>query len=350
MDEKLEAFLAGKSGQGIESAQSAADAQPVVAEPAAVETAVPEAESAAAPEPAASTTAPVPEEDDDDAAPAAANGHVPVSALQAERERRKDWKAQAIRSQAEKTAAEEQFKAAEERFKALQAQLDELKKAPPVAPAPAPAVATPPAPVVPPVMPEPMPNPAEDPEGYARWYGNQQARQAEQQALVAFNLRLETTEDLLREKEGDEAVNKAVAAFKQMVATEEQTFGKSRSPLAQALTVQRNPYRWMYNQVKKAEADREIGGDLAGFKAKTEAEVRAKIEAELRAQLEAEFAEKAAAAAAAAPPPITIAPVQQRAAPNVVLPKSLANAPSAAPRSAPAWTGPTALGDIVGRR
>ena len=228
---------------------------------------------------------------------------------------------------------------------------DELKKTPPVAAPvapPAPVAAAPAAPIVPPVI-EPMPNPVEDPEAYARWFGNYQARQAEQQAMTAFNLRLETTEDLLREKEGDEAVDRAVAAFKDMVAAEEQTFGAKKSPLAQALTVQRNPYRWMYNQVKKAEADKEIGGDLAGFKAKTEAEVRAKVEAEIRAKIEAEFAEKAAAAAAAAPP-IAIAPIQVRSPPNVVLPKSLANAPSSAPRSAPAWTGPTPLADITARR
>ena len=108
--------------------------------------------------------------------------------------------------------------------------------------------------------------------------------------------------------------------------------------MAKSLSVQRDPYCWVYEVVKKDAADREIGGDLAGFKAKTEAQVRAKVEAEIRAKIEAEFAEKAAAAAAAAPP-IAIAPVQVRSPPNVVLPKSLANAPSSAPRSAPAWTG-----------
>lgn len=347
MDEKLEAFLAGKSGQGIETAQPVV-AEVVTVEPVVVETTAPEVDpAAAAPEPVASTTAPAPDDEDDDPPPAASAGHVPVSVLQAEREKRKDWKAQAIRNAAEKAAADGQIKAAEERFKALQAQLDELKKVP-ATPAPPPA-ATQATPAVPPPAPEPMPNPAEDPEGYARWYGNQQARRDEQQAMVAFNLRLETTEDLLREKEGDEAVDKAIAAFKAMVATEEQTFGARQSPLAKALTVQRNPYRWMYNQVRKAEADKEIGGDLAGFKAKTETEIRSRVEAEIRAKIEAEMAEKAAAAAAAAPP-IQIAAVPMRAAPNVVLPKSLANAPSAAPRSAPAWTGPTPLADITARR
>lgn len=342
MDEKLEAFLAGKSGQGIEAAQPAA-AEPVAVEAVAVGTPVPEPETTPEPEPVASATAPAPEDDDDDdPAPMPSGGTIPVHVLQAERNKRRDYKAQVIRQ-------EEQIKAAEDRFKALQAQLDDLKKAPPPPPAPppAPVVATAPAPVVPQPAPEPMPNPAEDPEGYARWYGNQQARAAENLAQMAFSNRLDQSEDLLREKEGDEAVDKAVAAFKEMVATEEQTFGARQSPLARALTTQRNPYKWMYQQVRKAEADKEIGGDLAGFRAKTEAEVRAKVEAEIRAQIEAEMAEKAAAAA---PPPIQIAAVPVRAAPNVVLPRSLANAPSAAPRSAPAWTGPTALSDIVARR
>lgn len=347
MDEGLEAFLAGKSGQPvpIDLVQPVAATEPVVVETVVIEAPAPEPEHDAAPEPVASTTAPVPEEDDD--APASSNsGTVPVHVLQAERNKRKDYKAQVIRQ-------DEQIKAAEERFKALQAQLDELKKAP--APTPVAAAVTQVAQAVqaavepPAEKPDPMPHPAEDPEGFVAWQGRQMARVQEQQNLMAFNTRLETTEDLLREKEGDEAVDKAVARFKEMVAAEEQQFGARQSPLAKSLTVQRNPYRWMYNTVKKDAADREIGGDLAGFKAKTETEVRAKVEAEIRAQIEAEFAEKAAAAAAALPP-ITIAPVQVRAAPNVVLPKSLANTPSAAPRSAPAWTGPTALADIVAQR
>ena len=75
-----------------------------------------------------------------------------MSVLQAEREKRKDWKAQAIRNAAEKSAADEQIKAAEERFKALQAQLDELKKAPPPVAAPPPAQVAPITPTAP-VMP-----------------------------------------------------------------------------------------------------------------------------------------------------------------------------------------------------
>lgn len=344
MDEKLEAFLAGKSGQGIEAAPSTAP-EPVVVEATVVETPALETEPASsAPEPVASATAPAhDDDDDDDAAPVPSGGTIPVHVLQAERNKRRDYKAQVIRQ-------DEQIKAAEERFKALQAQLDELKKAPPPAPAapPQPVAQAAPAPAVPAPAPEPMPNPAEDPEGYARWYGNQQARQSEQLAQIAFSNRLDQSEDLLREKEGDEVVDKAIASFKAMVAAEEQTFGARQSPLAKALTVQRNPYKWMHQQVKKAEADKEINGDLAGFRAKTEAEVRGRIEAEIRAQIEAEMAAKAAAAAAS--PPIQIAAVPVRSPPNVVLPRSLANAPSAAPRSAPAWTGPTALADIVARR
>ena len=201
---------------------------------------------------------------------------------------------------------------------------------------------------MPAVVPEPMPNPVEDPEGYARWFGNYQTQQAEQAALTAFNLRLETSESLLRYKEGNEAVDKAVTRFKELVKAEEAQFGARQSPLAKSLSVQRDPYSWVYEVVKKDAADREIGGDLAGFKAKTRLRSRL-ARGEIRAKIEAEFAEKAAAAAAAAPP-IAIAPVQVRSPPNVVLPKSLANAPSSAPRSAPAWTGPTPLADITARR
>jgi hypothetical protein len=325
MSESLDRFL---NGPAAAAAVEQPVAEPAV-EPGVVETPAPDA--APEPEPAAPVAAAV---EDDDALPPSPNGTIPVSALQAEREKRNDWKSKAVRFETEKRLAEEQSKAAADQLKALQTQLEELRKAPPAAPV-APAALQQPA-AVPGAGPEPaapMPNPMEDPEGYARW-------QDQRQAMAAFNIRLETTEELLRDKEGDEAVDKAIAAFKAMVAAEEQTFGKNRSPLAQSLTVQRNPYKWMYSTVRKAEAEREIGGDLSAYRSKVEAEIRAKIEAEM--------AEKAAAGPVA--PAIEIPVVQPRAAPNVVLPKSLATATSSAPRSAPAWTGPTPLGDIVQRR
>jgi hypothetical protein len=334
MNTSLESFLGGDpvSAPVVETVPVA---DVVVAEPVVIETPTPEPES----EPAAAKPDAAIVEDDDDAPPASANGQVPLHVLQAERTKRRDYKAQVIRQ-------EEQLKAAKERAEALEARLEELRKAPaPAAVAPpAPATLTPPAqPAA--VVPEPavpMPNPIEDPDGYARW-------QEHRQAMAAFNIRLETTEELLRDKEGDEAVDRAIGAFKEMVAAEEMTFGKGRSPLAQSLTVQRNPYKWMYSTVKKADADKEIGGDLAAYKAKTREAVRAELEAEIRAKIEAEMAGRAVEAPAVAP--ITIAPAVQRpAAPAVNLPRSLATATSAAPRSAVAWTGPTALSDIVPRR
>ena len=319
MNESLDSFLGSAPGQP----QNAAP-EPPVADTPSPERAAPELpETPSAPEPGPTASAPVAHQDDDDALPVS-GGTVPLHALQAERNKRNDYKAQVIRQ--------------DEQLKALQSQLEELKKAPPpvqvvpaaVAPAPAPA----PQPAIEPEPPAPMPNPAEDPEGYARWHD-------QRQAFAAFNLRLETTEDLLREKEGDEAVDKAVAAFKAMVAAEEGQFGRGRSPLGQGLTVQRNPYRWMFTQVRKAEADKEIGGDLDAWKTKQRDAIRAEIEAEAAAK---------AAAALDAAPILVAAPAPREPAAPVNLPRSLANATSAAPRSSVAWTGPTPLSDIVPRR
>lgn len=130
--------------------------------------------------------------------------------------------------------------------------------------------------------------------------------QAVQQQLV--NERFNTSEMLVKQAhaDADEVVNVFMEA------------AKANPALAAALHQQRHPWDFAYKEGKRLRMLQEVGDDPAAY--------RAKVEAEIRAQLQA------------------------TAPPQVNVPQSLNGARSVAPRNAPAWTGPTPFGDILGNR
>lgn len=131
--------------------------------------------------------------------------------------------------------------------------------------------------------------------------------------------KLDISEMMAREKYPD--LDDKFEFFKAEVA-------KNPALHAEALR-QKHPYDWMYKQAVKLQALSEIGDDPTAY----QQSLREKLKAELLAEMGQQSAE-------------TQQPVTQ-AAP--VLPKSLATSRSAGPRSAPTWTGPTALNDILKR-
>lgn len=151
-----------------------------------------------------------------------------------------------------------------------------------------------------------------------------QATQAQPQSVemdlgtTLFNERLNVSEMLLRSKHDD--VDAMVEVFKGAVA--------KNPALGAELTRQANPYGWMYEQAKRIKAMEEIGSDPEAYRQKVRDEIMAQMQADQQAQLAS-----------------TAAPVTPVTPP--VIPKTLATARSAAPRTAPAWTGPTALSDIL---
>lgn len=166
------------------------------------------------------------------------------SALQATRRERSDHKGRADKLEGE--AAE------------LRAQLDEFKKV-------SAAAAIAPMPVAAPVPRPAPPNPFEDPEG---WQAHNEQKVAER----VFSTLCDVTEDALREKEGDAAVDAALKAFGDLIAKEPALRGE--------LVRQRNPFKWMFQTVKRAEASREIGNDPDAWKAAQRETMRAEILAE----------------------------------------------------------------------
>ncbi|VVE10433.1 hypothetical protein [Pandoraea commovens] len=155
-----------------------------------------------------------------------------------------------------------------------------------------------------------------------------QAAQAQPQTVdmdlgtTLFNERLNVSEMLLRSKHDD--VDDMVEVFKGAVA--------KNPALGAELTRQANPYGWMYEQAKRIKAMEEIGSDPEAY--------RQKVRDELMAQMQADQQAQAASTTAAAAPATPVTPPP-------VIPKTLATARSAAPRTAPAWTGPTSLSDIL---
>ena len=127
-----------------------------------------------------------------------------------------------------------------------------------------------------------------------------------QQQLI--NERFNMSEMLVRQqyKDVDDKVNVFMEAARENPA------------LVAALHQQRNPWDFAYREGARMLMLKEVGDDPAAY--------RAKIEAEIRAQL------------------------QSQAQPQVNVPSSLNGARSVASRSAPAWTGPTDLGNILGNR
>lgn len=171
----------------------------------------------------------------------------------------------------------------------LAKQLEELKKAPP---APPPAAA--------PL--EPI-DPSVDPEGYHR-----------RNMAAHLNAQLNNSELLIRDKLGDAAVDAAVAEFKEASQNDPTLFSK--------LYQQKHPYAWLMKEVDRMRLQREVGDDPEKWRAAEREKMRKELEAEITAK---------------APP---VSPVAGMA-------PSLATVRSAAPRNAPAFSGPPSLDDIL---
>ena len=256
----------------------------------------PQQEQAAAPTPAPEKAAEAPvAADHDEDADLPQGPMVPRDALI---KARRDHKARADRAEGESAAVKAERDA-------LRAELEALRKAPPVAPQPvqqAPQQAQ---------EPERIPNPVEDPAGYHAY---------QQRAL--FNHTLNMSEAMVRQQYGDEDVDAKLEVFKEEAA--------KNPALAAQLASQAHPYRWVYQQAQRIMAMREIGDDPAKFREKTEVELKAK----LRAEWEAEQAQALAA-------------VGQVAQPQVRLPQSLGTMRSAAPRGEVVDDAPDDLAGIL---
>lgn len=220
------------------------------------------------------------------------------AALQSERTKRQDHKGRGDRLEGELAAIRTEL--AEAKTRAAAAALL------PVAP---------PAPVATPVI-EQIPDPVEDPVGYARYVAKAEAKVESRKA--AFEMRLDLTEEALKEKEGDEAVEAAKKTFLEMA--------KVNPALGAELWNKPNPYRWMWQQVKAAELAKKVSDP------EYEVKMRSDAEAAIRAQYEAKYGPLDEVEAAPAP-----------AAPPVKLPQSLGAARTAQARSAPVWSGPPPL-------
>jgi hypothetical protein len=151
--------------------------------------------------------------------------------------------------------------------------------------------------------------------------GQQGQQQQEQSSPLTFeqallNERMNVSEMMLRNQHQD--VDDKLAVFQAEVA--------KNPALGAELAKQRHPWEWMYKQAQRIQALNDIGDDPTAYEAKLRDKIMAEIQGQQQQQTPA-----AATAQAAAP----------------VLPKSLATARSAGPRSAPAWTGPTPLNDIL---
>ena len=253
-DNELDAFLGGDK-------EPVPEVQP---EPQAPEPEQPE-EIEEAPE----------EAPDEDAPPEPKPGErtVPLAALE---KQRRDHKERAAKLEGERDA--------------LLRQLEEIKRAQPQQ---APQQYQPPQPI----------DPVQDPAGY-----HAQVQQ------IMLNERLNMSEMQLRREIGAEAVDSAIAEFKQAAA--------KNPALMPALYQQPDPYAWMAKQVEVMRFQKEVGEDPAAYKAR------------LRAEWEAEQS--------AVQPAAPVSPAAR-------LNPSLANARSAAPRATGAWAGPTPLEDILRR-
>jgi len=140
----------------------------------------------------------------------------------------------------------------------------------------------------------------------------------EQRAFDEVNNRLNFSEMAARDKHGDEVIEAAIVEFKQAAAI--------NPSLVSTLHQQIHPYAWLVKEVEGLRLKREIGTDPAAYRAK----LRAEIEAEMNAGQSG-------------------APQQPPISPAARMAPSLANARSAAPRGAPAYSGPTDLDDILRR-
>lgn len=138
----------------------------------------------------------------------------------------------------------------------------------------------------------------------------QQAAQPLDSTQAIENRLLHWSERAARKEYGDETVDKAFARFQAEIA--------KNPALYQAAMSSPDPWDFVVKEGQKALMLEEVGTDPAAY--------RAKLEAEIRAQL------------------------QSQAQPQVNVPTSLNGARSVAQRSAPTWTGPTPLDNILGNR
>lgn len=138
--------------------------------------------------------------------------------------------------------------------------------------------------------------------------------------MLVLNERMNNSEDRVREKYGSEDVDAKLAVFERAV--------QENPALRQELMNQRHPWQWMYSHAQKLQALADIGDDPTAYEQK----LRAKWEAEMKESQQQQE------------------PTQQsQTQPAAALPRSLANNRSAAPRSAPVWSGPTSLNDVIRR-
>lgn len=264
MSDGLDAFLnKGEAGQASAAeTQSTAAAEPT-GEPQTSDQAVaPDSEATAEGEP-----------------PAPEGKSVPIGVVHAVRAERQDWKEKALRMEGEMAA--------------LKAQMEAAKVTP-----------------VPVAQPqqrqqETIPNPVEDPHGFVAY-----------QQREFLNTKLDMSEAILRATDLPD-IDPAIEAFK--AAT------MKNPALGAEMARQQHPYKWAYDQGKRALAMAEIGDDPAAY--------RARIEAEIRSSL------------TQSPAPSVSSP----AAPSRPLPRSLAGVPSSAPQAAGAWSGPTPFSEILSR-
>ncbi len=182
--------------------------------------------------------------------------------------------------------------AAETTAAELRRQLEEAKRAPPPAP-------------VQQAQPAEIPSPLHDPAGYHAYIAQEQQR-------AQINHLLNVSEMMAVKEHGAEKVAAMKAEF---------LAAKEADPtLGERLIQQSDPYGWAMQQIEKIRAQREIGDDPAAYKARVIAEWQAANEQ---------------------PPP--------RVSPAAGMAPSLASVRSVAGRSAPSWTGPTPLTDILRR-
>ena len=163
---------------------------------------------------------------------------------------------------------------------------------------------------------------------HLRAQGQQQPAQQQHQPVSLtyeqglLNERMNMSEMMVRQQHGDADVDSALEVFQKAV--------QENPALGAQLAQQRHPWQFMLDQAKRIQAMQEIGTDPTAYRQK----VREEILAELQQQGAAPVAQPAAVPVPAAP----------------VIPRSLATARSSAPRSAPVWTGPTSLNDILKTR
>lgn len=109
------------------------------------------------------------------------------------------------------------------------------------------------------------PDPIDDPEGYARY-------QSETIDNTRAEIKLETSEELMREKLGDAEFDKMAQWWRQQV--------QENPHLIQQGIKQRNPWKFAYDQYRKNSVLSEVGTDLEAYRKKIVEEERAKWEAE----------------------------------------------------------------------